>query len=508
MKQGFAAGRPQVPPLRMRTLASVVLATLIGPLALPAAHAGQLQQLHQLQGEIDALNARLQQLVAQQAQEQQHQQALEQAQQRVQASVAAAAATGPALTPTRAEAMSGQAQYLRKGAMPGSFIVPGSQTSVHVGGFVNFQGIYDPTENLGPKFAIGNLTPPGSVSRAQSQRTFHAQDKVSRLIVTTSTPSSYGDIGTNISLDFYGYTPGGDNGQALQNNNWGARIVYAYGTLGNWLFGQANSNFIDDADQAETFDNAGPAGVPGGHTPQVRYTFHFRRGAQLGLALENPQTGYQDTQDNIEVATKTNPFPDLTANFQKSGDWGHFQLSGLVRELGFTDMNGVRTTKWAGGGIVGATLNLPDGHGGYGRDNGGFQAWFGAVGRYLPDDFGANVASVLAVNDGTAANPTGAAAVDVQNDTGLTLYAQHWWSSKLRSNIGLGVNHQSLAAFLPADSQNAVKTETVHVNLIEQPVPSVDLGVEYMWGRKTFQSSTGLAPANASRLEFGGIWHF
>ena len=507
MKQGFAAGRPQVPPLRMRTLASVVLATLLGPLTLPAAHAGQLQQL---QSEIDALNARLQQLVAQQAQEHQQQQALAQAQQKVQASVAAAAAApaGPALTPTRAEALSGQADYVRKGSMPGSFIVPGSQTSVHVGGFVNFQGIYDPTQNLGPKFSIGNLAPPGSSARAQSRRTFHAQDKVSRLIVTTSTPSQYGNIGTNISLDFYGYTPGGDNGQALQNNNWGARIVYAYGTIGNWLIGQADSNFIDGVDQAETFDNAGPAGVPGAHTPQIRYTLPLQHGAQLALALENPQTGYQDTQGNIEAATLTNPFPDLTADFQKSGDWGHLQISGLVRELGFTDVNGVRTTQWAAGGLIGATLNLPDEHGGYGRDNGGFQAWFGAVGRYLPDDFGANVASVLAVNDGTAANPTGATSVDVQNDTGLTVYAQHWWSRTLRSNLGLGVNRQSLAAFLPADSQNAVKTETVHLNLIEQPVPSLDLGVEYMWGRKTFQSSTGLAPADASRLEFGGIWHF
>ena len=280
------------------------------------------------------------------------------------------------------------------------------------------------------------------------------------------------------------------------------------GSIGNWLIGQANSNFLDNVDQAETFDNAGPAGVPGGHAPQVRYTFHLKDGAQASFSLENPQTGYQDTQDNIEVATKTNPFPDVTARYQKSGDWGHVQISSVLRELGFTDQNGVRTTKWAGAGIVGATLNLPDGHGGYSRDNAGFQAWYGALGRYLPDDFGANVASVLAVNNGTAANPTGATAVEVQPDTGVTLFAQHWWTSKLRSNIGLGFNRQSLASFLPADAQNATKTETVHVNLIEQPVPSLDLGVELMWGRKTFQGSTGLAPADAKRIEFGGIWHF
>ncbi len=500
MKQRHAVRASHFPVFSKRPLAAAaVFAALTGTLASPAAHADEIARL---QGEIDALSAKLQALETHDAQ------------QRVQGAAPVAAvptaATSAAggMTPTRAETLSGESQYVAKGTMPGSFRVPGSDTSVYVGGFVNFQGIYDPTENLGPKFSIGNLTPPGSTNRQQSHGTFHAQDKVSRLIVATSTPSSYGNIGTNISLDFYGFTNGGDNSQALQNNNWDARIVYAYGTIGNWLIGQANSNFLDNVDQAETFDNAGPAGVPGGHAPQVRYTFHLKDGAQASFSLENPQTGYQDTQDNIEVATKTNPFPDVTARYQKSGDWGHVQISSVLRELGFTDQNGVRTTKWAGAGIVGATLNLPDGHGGYSRDNAGFQAWYGALGRYLPDDFGANVASVLAVNNGTAANPTGATAVEVQPDTGVTLFAQHWWTSKLRSNIGLGFNRQSLASFLPADAQNATKTETVHVNLIEQPVPSLDLGVELMWGRKTFQGSTGLAPADAKRIEFGGIWHF
>ncbi len=473
--------------------AAFALAVLAGAFAAPAAQA---DQIGRLQSEIDALSAKLQALEKSEAK---HPEV-------VVAPVSAPTRIGVAMTPTRAEILSGS-QYVSKGTMPGSFIVPGTKTSVYLGGFVNFQAIYDPTENLGPKFSIGNMTPPGSTNRQQSHGTFHAQDKVSRIIFATRTPSSYGDIGTNISLDFYGFTNGGDNNQALQNNNWDARIVYAYGTLGRWLFGQANSNFLDNVDQAETFDNAGPAGVPGGHAPQVRYTVPMRRGQQLSFSLENPQTGYQDTRDNIEVATKTNPFPDLTARYQRSGGWGHFQVSGVVRELGFTDDTGQRWTKWDGAGIVGATLNMPDGRGGYSKDNAGFQAWYGALGRYLPDDFGANVASVLAINDGTRQGMA-ASAIEVQPDAGLTVFAQHWWAPKLRSNLALGYNQQTLASFLPADAQNATKTETVHVNLIEQPVPSLDLGVELMWGRKTFQSSTGLAPADATRVEFGGIWHF
>lgn len=470
--------RPEKSGVKFRTV--VLCAAMASAFGMPLAHA---DAIGKLQSEINDLSAQLNQLKAAQA----------------VARKTAASQPAPA---------SPSAQYVTKGTMPGSYLVPGTNTSVYVGGFINFQGIYSDTENLGPKFQIGNLTPSGSASQQQSARTFHFQDKVSRLIVGTSTPTPLGPATTNFGFDFYGYTPGGDNGQALGNNNHDARVVTAYGTLDGFLVGHTSSNFVDGTDQADTLDNSGPAGVPGGNNPQIRYTMPLHAGGALSFSVENPQTGYQDTQGNIEVGTKTNPLPDLTMKYERSGDWGHFQVSAVARELGFTDMNGVRTTKTAAAGLIGATFNIPDGSGGYGRDYVGFQTWTGAMGRYIPDDFGANVASVLAVNNGTAANPTGATAVEIQPDTGATLYAEHYWTGTLRSAIGLGYNHQKLASFLPADTQNAVTTKTVHVNLVMNPVPSVQIGIEAMWGQKTFQASTGVPPASAKAVEVGGIWHF
>ncbi len=477
--------------------ARVLYCAIAGLAAAPAAHADSLSQL---QAEIHNLSVQLDQLKAAQAQ-----QAVTQAKQAKQLAqpVAVTQAPGVELTPMKAEQLSASAEYVRRGTMPHSFIVPGTSTSLSIGGFINFQGIYDPTENLGPKFQIGNLDPTGSNARAQSARTFHFQDKVSRLVVGTSTPSSFGNITTNFGLDFYGFTSGGDNNQALQNNSWGARIVNAYGTIGPFLVGMANSNFIDDPDSVETFDNSGPAGLPAARTPQIRYTMPLGKGGALSFALENPQTGYQDTRGNIEAATKSNPLPDLSAKYELEGNWGHFQVSGIARDLGFTDQNGARKTKFGVAALTGVTFNLP-----HSKDNVGGQVWYGAMGRYIPDDFGANVASVLAINNGTSANPTGATNVEIQPDFGAQLFFQHWWTNKLRSNVGLGYNHQRLASFLPVDPTNAVTTKTVHVNLIYRPVPSVDLGVEAMWGQKTFQAGTGLGTESATRIEAGGIWHF
>src|SRR6202035_4566845 len=127
--------------------------------------------------------------------------------------------------------------------------------------------------------------------------------------------------------------------------------------------------------------------------------------------------------------------------------------------------------------------------------------------RYLPDDFGANEASVLAVNNGTTGTPV-TIETKVDASHGFTVFAQHFWTERLRSTVAIGYNQSQIASFLPANVANAAATKTLHVNLIFRPVPSVDLGVEGMLGQKQYQKNTGIGPQNAERVEFGGIWHF
>ncbi len=409
--------------------------------------------------------------------------------------------------PTRSEQEGLQnRQYVTGGILPGSFLIPGTNTSVYIGGFINFQAQYSPTQNFGPKFSIGNLLP-NSPTRRATAGDFQFQSKVSRLIVQTSTPSDFGPITTNFALDFYGFVSGGDYNQALQNNSYSARIVYAYGTIGPLTAGMLNSNFIDATDQPETFDNGGPAGVPAERTEQIRFTFPLNKTSVFSVAVEDPQSGYQDTRDNIEVPSQTEPAPDFSLRYAYESKLIHAQISGVARDIAYNDGIGHRTSKFGAAGILGATLNLGPINKAFGKDNIGAQGWVGAIGRYIPDDFGGNIASVLAVNNGTTGTPV-TIETKIQNDQGFTAYAQHYWTKILRSTIAVGYNHQNLAGFLPPDFANALSTKTAHINLIARPVPSVDLGVEAMIGQKQFQKSTGIPNKNAERIEFGGIWHF
>lgn len=493
-------------------------------IALAAAmpHAAKADQISQLQAQINALSAKLAAIQANQAQVERKEQlralamreraaAMATRQKHDETLIAARNAVLATMSqkesPTRAQQEGlPNNQYVTMGALPGSFVIPGTNTSIHIGGFINFQAEYSPTQNLGPKFSIGNLLPPSPARRATAGD-FQFQSKVSRLIVQTSTPSDLGPITTNFALDFYGFVAGGDYNQALQNNSYSARIVFAYGTIGPLTLGMLNSNFLDATDTPETFDNGGPAGIPAERTEQIRLTFPFNKASIVSIAAESPQSGYQDTRDNIEVPSVTEPMPDFSARYQYTSKLLHFQLGAVVRDVAYTDGYGDRVSHITGAGLVGTTLNLGAINKGFGQDNIGAQLWSGAIGRYIPDDFGGNVASVLAVDNGVTGTPLTIAS-KVQDDQGFTAWVQHFWTAKLRSTVAIGYNHLNLAGFLPVDTANAIATKTAHINLIYRPVPSVDLGIEGMIGQKQFQRGTNVPPKNADRFEFGGIWHF
>ncbi len=214
------------------------------------------------------------------------------------------------------------------GSFPRSFLIPGTDTSIRVGGFAqevldywiqngagngvqtttvgdNGQAIGQALDVTGQRVpgypSKGNLVPV-QTNHSRGNGIFSQSPRQSRLNVETRTPTAYGEARTFIEFDFAGtngFSSGG-TGQTSVADNLVPRLRYAYGTMGGLLAGQANSNFADPDAGPETIDfggNVGEAGVV--RIPQVRYTYAGPYGSAFSASIETPQT------DVITPAGKT-----------------------------------------------------------------------------------------------------------------------------------------------------------------------------------------------------------
>src|SRR5215471_3021072 len=135
------------------------------------------------------------------------------------------------------------------GSFPGSFLVPGTQTSFKVGGYVKLDYTYDfgPTMNIrgGVDFSsipldsfksgisddgLSNI-PADAAHHIHGDSQFTASQ--SRFNIETRTPTAYGEMKTFIEGDFTNPNGLSNSGSLKVNSNsYGFRLRQAYGTLG------------------------------------------------------------------------------------------------------------------------------------------------------------------------------------------------------------------------------------------------------------------------------------
>jgi DcaP outer membrane protein len=211
------------------------------------------------------------------------------------------------------------------GSFPRSFLIPGTDTSIRVGGFVDVTaldflqgggaqpGTSSQTTNSGQNGNLqviplaGGIVPgaPGSTkgfggfvapspNRAPSRNNgvLTAAPTQSRFNVETRTPTSWGEARTFFEMDWSGC----DSFSCETLNQGGGdslipRLRYAYGTLGGFLGGQAISNFSDADADTESLEFGGAQGSTGGQrVPQVRYTIVGPYGSAFSASAEAPFT--------------------------------------------------------------------------------------------------------------------------------------------------------------------------------------------------------------------------
>jgi Porin subfamily/DcaP outer membrane protein len=200
------------------------------------------------------------------------------------------------------------------GSFPRSFLIPGTDTSIRVGGFTDFTTLYFVTgggnvngsnygSNAGQNGTLNGLPLTGgfvpglgfvpsqnNAVPSRNNKIWEFSVQQSRVDIETRTPTSWGEARTFLAFDWAGC----DNFSCQSAQQGGGdsihpRLRFAYGTLGGFLAGQALSNFSDADASTETMSFGGVIGGTGGQRiPQVRYTLPGPYGSAFSVSAENP----------------------------------------------------------------------------------------------------------------------------------------------------------------------------------------------------------------------------
>jgi len=234
------------------------------------------------------------------------------------------------------------------GSFPRSFVIPGTEVSLRIGGqgvgsmiwymkgsavggglggqggfnetYVDGQG---GTGNL-PSIPLNTHTfsntaaPVGFAHSRSSEWDFSG--KQSRFYFDARTPSPYGEVKAYIEMDF-----GASNTNTILNNNAGVtngyipRIRQGYATLGGLLMGQTTGTFTDNDADPELLDFGGTTGSTGrSRLPMIRYTYPLPYGMSIAVAAENPDADFSGPFGGFQTDTNGVPTASNCAAFTQS----------------------------------------------------------------------------------------------------------------------------------------------------------------------------------------------
>ena len=270
---------------------------------------------------------------------------------------------------------------------------------------------------------------------------------------------------TRLGLDF-NTNVGGDNklGGKVEvdfaGTNEALRIRHAYLTYNNWLFGQTTSNFLSNhaPEMIDFATNVG--GGTAARIPQVRYGFNLSPATKLFIAAEegNSNSGSSDAAIKYSV-------PNLTAKLTQGFADGKGSVSARALVENYKSANDSDTGWGVAAGVnyqvmdplkISADVSYVDGNS-----------------NYL---YGSNSAYVVNTSNGKIA----------QNEAfGVQVGGTYKFNEKLRSTLAYG-------ALFADDSTdyatlNSTANEEVYqawINFIYSPVKPLDLGVEYINGKR------------------------
>ena len=346
------------------------------------------------------------------------------------------------------------------GDFPGSIRIPGSDAAIKFGGRVRTAVVLtlDPL-GTDDRF-LTNSIPVGDVTSSGEDKRTNISARASRLNTEFRTPIGKQEVRAFFEGDFAGA------GNAF-------RLRHAYAQFVGFIVGQTWSTFSDPWTALEDLDFEGISSENLTRQPQIRYVWNATSRTRIAFALETPEV-------SLTGGSGVNLMPDLVGRlFQEFRETGHFQVAALLRQVrGEATPGDVRSD--FGWGLSGSGV-IPFHVGGL-EDRIIFQVNGGhGIARYINDL--SSVGGMDAVFDTT----TG----DLMTLPALGWYVayEHAWKQwkgaehmNLRSTALWSFVDVSNFDFQPPDAYN--KTHRFAINLVFSPAERVDVGVEYIYGRR------------------------
>ena len=301
--------------------------------------------------------------------------------------------------------------------------------------------------------------------------------KQSRFGVKGTLPTGESATPLNFKFEFDLFGVGVDAGQTT------FRLRHAYGEWGAFLAGQTNSVFMDGDAWPNGIDYWGPTGAPFYRNVQIRWTPFRSDTSHFAIAIERPGNDVDpgnlrlieglegvQVQNNEEV-------PDFTAQFRFGGDWGHFQVGGILRRVGF-QIRATPDDKWDTGSETGWGIHLGSAFNVFDKDKLLLQFVYGeGIASYM-NDGGMDLAPNANFTAGTVSD-LHAKAVPL---TGVLAYYDHYWSDQWSSTIGYSYTEVDNTNFQDPTAYH--KGDYASTNLLFTPTEHLLFGAELLWGKR------------------------
>lgn len=369
-----------------------------------------------------------------------------------------------------------QATTITTAASPG--------TTFSYGGFIKTDIMWTDTDggeipdnSVGRLFYLPQTIPVGGADEGVDLDV-HAQ--LSRFWFGTQTQLDSGDqVRSYFEADLIGTALGTEQA----TNTYGLTIRHAYVGWNEWLAGQTWSTFQDVAALPDAVDFIGPTeGTTFVRQGQIRYTQ-----GPWSVALENPETTLSAFGGGPKISSDDNNLPDLVVRHTAKGDWGHFAVAGLLRQLKYEVANSIDESSYGAAVSLSGKYNLSS------QSDLRYMVTAGSgFGRYI----GLGLANDATLEANGDLEP-------LSGWAGFAAYRQvfspQWRGNLIYSIADFDADQQVQGASAFAQAQS------FHANLIYSPLAKLDVGAELIFGQREIADGSD---GDLTRLHFAIKYSF